>query len=86
MSKKKRQHFVSRFYLRLFSNKSDNKTIGIYNLERGKYIENVSLRDQAYKNYYYDKGSKIEGNLSKIETGASKIIKNITRKYCKIGI
>ncbi|GMR63538.1 DUF4238 domain-containing protein [Bacillus sp. MN7755] len=77
MSKKKKQHFVPRFYLKMFSNNLDQKTIGIFNVEREMFIAKGNLKNQAYKDYFYGKDGRIEDGLGKLEGEASKLFYKI---------
>ncbi|GLH64474.1 MULTISPECIES: DUF4238 domain-containing protein [Bacillaceae] len=77
MPEKKKQHFVPRFYLKNFSNNLNKKTIGVFNLERERFIVHGDLKNQAYKDYFYGKDGEIESELGKIETEASKIFNKI---------
>lgn len=79
MPEKKRQHYVSRFYMKNFSIGLNRKTIGIFNIESKKFIPAVSIKDQSYKNYFYGKDGVIENALGLLETPASKIISNIIK-------
>ena len=75
MPKRKKQHFVPRFYLKLFSN--NNKSIGIYNIKRRKYIPSGSIKNQAYLDYFYGKDGNIEELLALIENEASQLLSKI---------
>lgn len=80
MADKKKQHYVPRFYLKNFSNNSDEKSIGIYNVEKNLFIPRGSLKDQAYRNYFYGKNKRIENQLQTIEGYSSSVIKDIIIK------
>jgi len=80
MVDKKRQHYVPRFYLKNFSTNSEGKSIGVYNVDRYKFIPRGSLKEQAYKNYFYGEDDEIEDSLSTIESIAASAIKNILAK------
>lgn len=79
MSERKKQHFVPRFYLKYFSNNGDKKAIGIYYIEKDKYIPYGSLKNQAYSNYFYGEDGKIEEALSQLESASADIISSILR-------
>lgn len=79
MPSKKRQHFVPRFYLKNFSIGSAGKSIGIFNINSKKFIPNGSLREQAYKDYFYGKDGVVENLLEKFEAPASVVIRGIIR-------
>ena len=72
----KRQHYVSQFYLKNFSIHLNRKSIGIFNVQREKYIPQASLRGQAYQDYFYGKDGSTENALSSIEKAASRIVEN----------
>jgi len=77
MAERKHQHYVPAFYLRNFSRNNDDKTIGIYNRAKRKYISSGSIKNQAYSDYFYGKDGKIEKQLGITENKASKIIARI---------
>ncbi|MBA7602980.1 hypothetical protein ES703_10077 [subsurface metagenome] len=79
MAKQKKQHYVPRFYLRNFSVQYQGTSIGIFNIENKKFIPNANLKNQAYKDYFYDKNGVVENLLSPIESKASSIISNIIK-------
>jgi hypothetical protein len=77
ISEKKKQHFVPKFYLKHFSNNHDEKTIGIYVIASEKIILSGSLRNQAYKNFFYGEDGQVEEALVAIEAASAKIVQNI---------
>jgi Protein of unknown function (DUF4238) len=77
MADKKKQHYVPRFYLKNFSLNTSEKAIGIFNLASSKFIQSGNLKDQAYKNYFYGRDSKIEDALSVLEGVSAKVIKSV---------
>jgi len=81
MPEKKKQHTVPKFYLKFFSNKKDNKTIGIFNIKSERFIRNGSLESQACKDYFYGKDKKIEDALQVIESEASRIFTSLIRDF-----
>ena len=46
MTKKKRHHFIPRFYLKRFSINNEGKALGLYNLDNKKFIKNAPLKIQ----------------------------------------
>ncbi len=81
MPEKKRQHFVSKFYLKRFSTLGLGKSIGIFNIPSKRLIRSGSLKRQAYKDYFY--GSKTDGvedALSELENQASICLSRIINK------
>jgi Protein of unknown function (DUF4238) len=82
MADKKKQHYIPRFYLKNFSRKDSEKSIGIFNIASSRFIPIGSLKDQAYKNYFYGRDLKIENALEILEDASAKIIQSIlTQKY-----
>jgi hypothetical protein len=79
MPERKKQHYVPRFYLKNFSNGLNKKSIGIFNIESEKLIAEGSLKDQAYKDYFYGKDGILEEALGQIENPASIIISDIIK-------
>ncbi|MGB3515568.1 MAG: DUF4238 domain-containing protein [Elainellaceae cyanobacterium] len=77
MAKKKKHHFVPRFYLRNFSLDFKGSKISLFNLPMSKYVFCANLYDQAYKNYFYGKDLIIENALADLEKEASKIVNRI---------
>lgn len=78
MTEKKNHHFVPRFYLRYFSNHSDGKSIGVWNIQKALFIRHASLRDQACAEYFYGKDSSIEDSLGQMEGVAANVLNNMT--------
>lgn len=78
MTIKKKQHFVPRFYLKYFSNYQKNKHIGLYNFKTKLYLEEAELKNQAYRNFFYDIKGEIEDALGDIERLASEVINKIS--------
>ncbi len=82
MPQNKKHHFVPKFYLKNFSLNNDRKTIGVFNISTSKYIALGSLKNQAYRNYFYGRNSVIEKSLADIEGRASDIIRSILNNNC----
>lgn len=72
---KKNHHFVPQFYLRNFSN--DNKSMGMFLLDKQKYIPYASIKKTAYREYLYGENGTIENGLANNEGEWSKIINKI---------
>lgn len=70
----KNQHYVPKFYLKLFSN--DQKTIQTFNLKRQKSYQ-TSIDHICSKPYFYSKSQEIENALSSLEGSHAEIIKNV---------
>ncbi|MCZ4318409.1 DUF4238 domain-containing protein [Aequorivita viscosa] len=77
MANKKRQHFISQFLLRNFSQKSNNKVIHLHNKKTNKTVENAPIKSQAQESYFYGIDTAFEDFLSHSECKASEAIKNI---------
>ncbi len=73
----KKQHYIPQFYLRNFSIGSNGKSLGVYNINRSKYIAKSTLKNQAAENYFYGDNPRIEKSLCTIETQTAPIISKI---------
>jgi len=67
MPKKKRHHYIPRFYLKRFSVRNEGKFIGLFNHKNSKFICSAPLRHQAYENFLYGQDDEIENGLANIE-------------------
>lgn len=67
MSKKKRHHYIPRFYLKRFSVNSEGKFIGLFNHKSNKFVGLATLKHQAYENFLYGQDDEIENALANIE-------------------
>jgi uncharacterized protein YggL (DUF469 family) len=76
MAEKKKQHYVPRFYLKLFS-WGDKKAINIYNIINQKIILGGNLKNQCYEPYFYGENLDVENAFSDLEDIASRIINQI---------
>ncbi|MFW6030842.1 MAG: DUF4238 domain-containing protein [Halanaerobiales bacterium] len=83
MSSRKKQHYIPRFYLKLFSHEYNGKRIGIYNLNREKYIPSKlgKLKSQAYSDYFYGKDGSIEEVLGDLESISAPIIHDMIENH-----
>lgn len=73
MPHNKNQHYVPQFYLKLFSNNQDQKTFGIWNIEKEIFVRSGSIRDQASLDYFYGKDLELEKAFGQQETLMSQI-------------
>lgn len=73
MAKKKRHHYIPRFYLKRFSADIDGKLIGLYNHKSDVFIEAASLRHQAYENFLYGEDDEVENALADLEAHIGKM-------------
>lgn len=64
----KNQHYVPCFYLRKFSTDERQRCINLFNQQRNLFKKNVSIRDQASRDYYYGDDGKVESHLSEYES------------------
>lgn len=78
MPEKKKQHYVPKFYMRLFT--KDTKTFAIYNIANKTTFYPVPYENQCYKDYFYGKDGIWENQLSALETEWSIIIKKAIDK------
>lgn len=74
---KKRQHYVPKFYLKLFSLNNECTQIGLFNFRHDLFKAAVALEPQAQRSNFYGKDGIIENALSTIETESAPVIKNI---------
>lgn len=72
---KKNHHYVPQFYLRNFSN--DGRSIGMYLLDKKKYIFRASIKKTAYREHLYGEDETIENGLANNESEWCKIIGKI---------
>lgn len=73
MTKKKRHHYIPRFYLKRFSVNNEGKFLGLYNLNNRKFIQNAPLKSQAYENFLYGEDDEIENALAEMEGSVAKM-------------
>ncbi|MFX3643514.1 MAG: DUF4238 domain-containing protein [Candidatus Pristimantibacillus sp.] len=78
MAEKNRQHYVPKFYLRNFS--ESRKSIASFNLSRGLFVGEASIKNMCQRNNFYGADNQIENFLGeKIETPAALIIQYILK-------
>lgn len=65
MSKRKRNHYIPRFYLRNFTDipTAENGKFDFLNIKTGKYIGIIPHGSQMQETYFYEKSSDIENML-----------------------
>lgn len=68
-------HFVLQFYLKTFS--TNKKGIGMFLLDKRKFIANASIKEVEGRDYLYGEDGNIEDWFMQLEGIWSKIIKNI---------
>jgi hypothetical protein len=80
MAKKNvKQHYVPQFYLREFKTNGDN-AIGCYIKHRKRFVENVRIDKECFKDYFYGDDLLIEKAFSKIESDQKNLIQEIVRE------
>jgi len=67
-------HFVPQFYLRNFSG---NNSIGVYNFEGDRFVDEASISDVAGRDFLYGKSIDLEDWFFNLEKKWAPIIKNI---------
>ena len=79
MALNKNQHFVPQLLLRNFSSASSKSknSINTYILKSKKFIENVSIKSQCSKNFFYGENLIIEKKLQEYERGVDPELKKI---------
>lgn len=70
---KKKHHYIPRFYLKRFSINNNGKSVGLYNLDNRKFIQNAPLKNQAYINFLYGEDDEIENVLAKMEGNVARM-------------
>lgn len=73
MARKKRHHYIPRFYLKRFSVNNEGKFIGLYNHKRDVFVQQASLRHQAYENFLYGEDDEIENAIANMENNVAKM-------------
>src|SRR3989338_6178963 len=76
MVKHKKQHYVPKFYFRLFS--EDGHNIHIFNLRKAKIFVGP-FKNCATEDYFYNKNTKLEENYSSLETKFSESIRKLLK-------
>ena len=77
MADNKKQHFIPKLYLKLFSNNSDNNQIGLFYIPKEIFKSSVPLKSQAKEDYFYGEDGVLEEDLSKLEAIAAPCLKDI---------
>lgn len=77
MAIKKNQHYVPQMYLRLFSVDEDGSQVGMFYLGKELFKSKIPLRHQAKEDFFYGKDGELEEELSKLETKAAPLLKDI---------
>lgn len=77
MAEKKNQHYIPKFYLKIFSNNKDKKSIGVWHVEGEKYIKSGSIKSQASEAYFYGKDLELENAFGDFEGYIALLIKHL---------
>lgn len=67
MPKKKRHHYVPRFYLKRFSVGGENTHLSLYNYKSRVFVHKAALAHQAYEDYLYGPDPIVEDMLAELE-------------------
>lgn len=73
--KKRRHHFVPRFYLRLFS--QNTRQVNLFNISREQIISGASIAHQCYRHRLYGKHDDLENAFMEFETKVAPAVKRI---------
>lgn len=75
MPKKKRQHYVPKFYMRNFTDETE--TFNVYNVLQKKVIGRVPYDSQCYKDYFYGIDGVLENHLGEKESKWGVVFKSV---------
>lgn len=78
MAKKKKQHFVPRFYLKRFADK--NGLIDLYHIQQASCFNKVNHKDQCQRSYFYGADLEWENRLSRMEGEWDSVFSKIDNK------
>lgn len=79
MADKKKQHYIPKLYLKLFSINNENSQIALFFLPKELYKPSVPLKSQAKEDYFYGEDGTLEEDLSKLEALAAPCLKDIIK-------
>lgn len=74
--KKKRQHYVPKFYLRNFSFDGGNR-LHLLHVETLRAIPRIGLKEQCHQDYFYGHDAVVENALQDMEGAAAKVFQAI---------
>ena len=74
--KKKRQHYVPKFYLRHFSF-DDGSRLHLIHTRKLREITGISLKEQCYDDYFYGKDPRVENALQDMEGVTAEVFRTI---------
>lgn len=64
----KKHHYVPQFYLKNFSSTDSKRLINCYSIKNNEFYRNVSIKNQACRQHFYDLDGKAETFLSEVES------------------
>lgn len=79
MADKKKQHYIPKLYLKLFSINRENSQIALFYIPKELYKASVPLKSQAKEDYFYGEDGTLEEDLSKLEALAAPCLKGIIK-------
>jgi Protein of unknown function (DUF4238) len=77
MANWKNQHFVPRCALKPFSLGTEGRAINTYVVEAARPVENVPLRTQCSRDYFYGKDLQVEKALGDLEGHYARILSDL---------
>lgn len=78
MPQNKSHHYVPQVYMRLFARSGDNR-IGVFVIDRRKFIPGAPIKGQASRDYFYGKDGRTERALGDIEGQVARIFGKVVR-------
>jgi hypothetical protein len=78
MSKKTKQHYVPRLYLKQFA--SQPKRINVHIIQTNEFKQDISLRDQCQQSRFYGKTNDVEDDLMKLESTVGPAVNRIVQQ------
>jgi len=79
MASNKNQHFVPKCYLRPFTLDGAGAAINLFNVDRKKFFENASLKNQCSGDYFYGKDENLEQAIQATEGVYSTVLREIQK-------
>ncbi|MGQ7856597.1 DUF4238 domain-containing protein [Pedobacter sp. WC2501] len=80
MAYKKKQHYISQFLLKNFSNNGERKYIHLFDRDSGRHVSNAPISTQAQSDYFYGSDLAFEEYLGMTEDRTAPILKDILAK------
>jgi hypothetical protein len=82
----KRQHYVPRCYLRLFSSAGSDNAINLYNIDRDRSIQHAPLKGQCARDYIYGEDLELERRLQEVEGKYAAVIRKLIDEPNKLSL